>query len=50
MTGDGVNTGEGRKLSPGADAEGLIFQAKAALPQHDPFQALLDALLSAVQS
>jgi hypothetical protein len=50
VTADGVNAGEGRKLPLGADAEGLIRQAKAALPRHDPFQALLDALLSAVQS
>jgi hypothetical protein len=45
-----VNIGEGRKLPPGTDAEGLIRAAKAALPQHDPFQPLLDALLASVQS
>ncbi len=50
MTGDVVNLGGARQVPPGTDAEGLIRAAKAALPQHDPFQVLLDALLVSVQS
>lgn len=50
MNGDGGHSGGARQVPPGADAEAQIRVAKAALPQHDPFQAVLDALLSSVQS